>query len=151
MKELQKIYVNPASNNSEILTIQIWHLRSPKAEFFYFYKQKAPSSKQADIRDKFTKVYKSVCTSTVAVTPDPLSPAPSTSSAARTPENSDKDPDDLEPADEGDIQMEYCCGYWYSSNIGAVTQLPVRTYGRSVQIIYENPEYPITWHLYNRM
>ena len=44
------------------------------------------------------------------VSPDPLSLAPSTSTAVRIPEYSDKDPDDLEPADEGDIQMEHPSG-----------------------------------------
>jgi hypothetical protein len=38
------------------------------------------------------------------VSPDPLSPAPSTSSAMKTPENTKEDP---EPGHEGDIQMEY--------------------------------------------
>ena len=56
------------------------------------------------------KVSKSVCTSTIVVSPDHLSLALSTSTAVRIPENSDKDPDNLEPADEGDIQMEYCSG-----------------------------------------
>jgi hypothetical protein len=35
-----------------------------------------------------------------------LSPTPSTSSAMRTPENTEEDADDHEPADEGDIQIE---------------------------------------------
>ena len=46
------------------------------------------------------------------VIPDPLSPTPSTSSDMRTPENTEKDPDDAEAADEGDLQMEYCSDYW---------------------------------------
>jgi hypothetical protein len=36
-----------------------------------------------------------------------LSPAPSNSSAVKTAENADEDPDDPEPTAEGDIQMEY--------------------------------------------
>jgi len=36
----------------------------------------------------------------------PLSPAPLASSAMKTPENSEYDPDDPEPANGGDIQME---------------------------------------------
>jgi hypothetical protein len=43
--------------------------------------------KQADPRDMFTKVSKSVCTLTVVVFPDPLSPAPLISTAMKTPEN----------------------------------------------------------------
>jgi NaMN:DMB phosphoribosyltransferase len=40
------------------------------------------------------------------VSSDTLSPIPSISSAAKTPENTEEDPNDSEPADEGDIQME---------------------------------------------
>jgi hypothetical protein len=50
-----------------------------------------------------------VCTSTIVVHPDLLSPTPSTSSAMKTPENTEEDPDGHEPADERDIQMEYLC------------------------------------------
>jgi hypothetical protein len=41
------------------------------------------------------------------VSPDPLSPAPSIYSAIKTLENTEEDPDDGEPADEGDICVEY--------------------------------------------
>ena len=41
----------------------------------------------------------SVCTSSIAVFPDPLPPTPSISSSVKTPENTEKDPDDSEPAD----------------------------------------------------
>jgi hypothetical protein len=40
------------------------------------------------------------------VSPDPLSPTPSTSSAVKTPKNTEENPDDPELADEGNIQME---------------------------------------------
>jgi len=40
------------------------------------------------------------------VSPDPLSPTPSTSSTMKTPKNTEEGPNDPEPADEGDIQME---------------------------------------------
>jgi hypothetical protein len=62
--------------------------------------------KQADLSDMIKKASKSACTSTVVVMPDPLALTPSTSSAMETPENTEEDPDDCEPAD-GDIQMEY--------------------------------------------
>jgi hypothetical protein len=62
--------------------------------------------KQADIRDMFKKASKSVCTSTIVVSPDPLSPTPSNSSATKTPENTKEDPDNPEQADKGYIQME---------------------------------------------
>ena len=53
--------------------------------------------KQADLNDMFKKASSSVCTSTVVVSPDPLSPTPSTSSAIKTPESTEEDPDDSEP------------------------------------------------------
>jgi hypothetical protein len=54
--------------------------------------------KQADR----TKASKSVCTSTVVASSDPLSPNASTSS-----ENAEEDPDIPEPADKGDIQTAH--------------------------------------------
>jgi hypothetical protein len=63
--------------------------------------------KQADLRVMFKKASKSVCTSTVVVSPDPLLPTPSNSSATKTPENTGEEPEAPEPAAEGDIQMEY--------------------------------------------
>jgi hypothetical protein len=56
--------------------------------------------KQAALREKASE---SDCTSTVVISPDPLSPTPSTSSAMKTPENTEEEPDDPEPSDEGDI------------------------------------------------
>jgi len=46
---------------------------------------------------------KSVSTSTVVVSPDPLSPTPSTSSVVKLPQNTEEYPDDPEPATAGDI------------------------------------------------
>jgi len=43
------------------------------------------------------------------VFPAPLSPAPLTSSAMKTPENTEEVPDDPEPAGKGDNQTEYSC------------------------------------------
>jgi len=62
--------------------------------------------KLAYLRDKFKKAPKSVCTSTVVVSPDPMSPTPSTFLAMKIPENIEKEPDKPEAAD-ADIQMEY--------------------------------------------
>jgi hypothetical protein len=56
-----------------------------------------------DLRDMFTNASKSVYTSTAVVFPNPLSLTPSTSSAVKTPENTEEDHNDPEPADEGDI------------------------------------------------
>jgi hypothetical protein len=63
--------------------------------------------KQAELRDMSKKDTRCVCTSTIVVSPDALSPTPSTSSM-KTPEVTEEDHDDPEPADEGDIQMQYC-------------------------------------------
>jgi hypothetical protein len=59
--------------------------------------------KQPDLRNMFNKASKSICTSSVVASPDPLSPAP-ISLAMKTQENIEED---REPADGGDIQMEY--------------------------------------------
>jgi hypothetical protein len=55
--------------------------------------------------DMFKNTSKSVCTSTVMISPEPFYPT-TTSTAVKTPENIAKGPDDPIPAD-GDIQMEY--------------------------------------------
>jgi hypothetical protein len=43
-------------------------------------------------------------------------------SAIKTPENTEEDPVDPHPADEGDIQMEYSSDYMYSPSIRNVTK-----------------------------
>jgi hypothetical protein len=55
-------------------------------ESFALYQKKASSIKQSYLRDMFKKASTSVCTSTIEVSYDPLSPTPS-SSAIKTPEN----------------------------------------------------------------
>ena len=60
--------------------------------------------KQADLRNIFRKASKIICKSTIVVSPDPLSPTPSTSSAIKTPENIEENLDDFEPAAEGDTK-----------------------------------------------
>jgi len=44
----------------------------------------------------FNKASRSVCTSAIVISPDPLSYTPSTSSTLKTPENTKQDPDDPE-------------------------------------------------------
>jgi hypothetical protein len=61
--------------------------------------KKVSSVKQVDLRDMLASTI--VCTSTVVVSPDPLFPTP-TSSAVKTPENVEEDPDYPEAADKGD-------------------------------------------------
>jgi len=85
------------------------------------------------------KTLQSVCTLTVVVSPDPLSPTPSPSSALKTPgpsaslvetkthQKAESDPDALQPAAAGDIRMEYLFDWLCSTNIGAVTKFTIRT------------------------
>jgi hypothetical protein len=61
--------------------------------------------KQTDVRDLFKKATKSICIGVVP--PDPLFPAPSTSSRMKTPESTEEDSDDPAPAAEGAFPMEY--------------------------------------------
>jgi hypothetical protein len=68
----------------------------------------------------FKKACKSVFVFVFVVSHNPLSPTPSTSSARKTSENAEEDPDNTEPAD-GDIQMEDFPAELYSQSIGAVT------------------------------
>jgi len=63
--------------------------------------------KEADPRDMFQKAFKNVCTSNIVVSSHPLSPTLPTSSATMNPWNTGKKPDDPEPAEEGDIKVEY--------------------------------------------
>jgi hypothetical protein len=96
---IQQNSFNLTPDNTEILIIQ--HLRSivPKPEVLLFTR-KIFINKRNRSQGHVQKGLQSVCTSTVAV-----SPTPSTSSAMKTPENTEEDPDDPEPADEGGIQM----------------------------------------------
>ena len=60
----------------------------------------------------FKTASKSVCTSASVLPPDPLSPASSTSSAMKIPQNTKKGPDNPEQTDEVPIQTKYpllCC------------------------------------------
>lgn len=55
----------------------------------------------------FKKAFRSISTSTIVVSSDPLSLTPLTSSAVKTFENTEEDPDEPEPPDEWDTQTEY--------------------------------------------
>jgi len=92
---------------SELL--KIWYVRGviQKKRSFAFNHEKANNSDTGRSQGHVQVASKSVCTSTVVVSPDPLSPAPSTSSAVKTQDDTKEDPHDPEPAAEGDIQMEY--------------------------------------------
>jgi hypothetical protein len=65
-----------------------------------FYQKEALTVKRADLRDTFTKTHKTVCASTIVVSPVSLSPTLSSSSGMKTPENTEKDLVDPETADE---------------------------------------------------
>jgi len=62
--------------------------------------------KQTDLKDMFKKASRSVCSSTTVVSHNSLSLIPLTSSALKTPENTEENPDEPKSEDEGDIQME---------------------------------------------
>jgi hypothetical protein len=70
----------------------------------------------------FKNVSKSVCTSIIVVPHDPLSPASLCSSAMKTLEMTEEDPNDPQPVDEGDIPMEDTSHYLCSPSIGVVTK-----------------------------
>jgi hypothetical protein len=55
----------------------------------------------------FNEASQKLYTSTIVVSHDPLIPSLSISSALKTTDNTQGDPDDTEQADEGDIQVEY--------------------------------------------
>ena len=67
-------------------------------KFSFFQKKHILLVKQADLRDMFGTASDNVCTTTVAVTADRLFPTQSTSSAMKTP--ADTEPDDPESVDE---------------------------------------------------
>ena len=71
--------------------------------------RKKVSVKQTDLSGMLKNLSWSVGTSNFVISPDPLSPTPSTYSTMKTPQNTEEDPNDPEPADEGDIQMECSC------------------------------------------
>lgn len=75
----------------------------------------------------FNKTSKSVCASTVGVSHDPLFPTPSPSSAMKNPGNTDEDPDDPDPADKGNIQMEYSPDHLNIPSVGAVSKNDLRS------------------------
>ena len=80
------------------------------------------------------------------ISPNPLSPTASTSSAIKTPENTEEDPDDFELADEGNIQMEL-----YRPNSSSNKQLPARIWVSVLTVPSDTPEYWINWHLCSPM
>jgi hypothetical protein len=63
--------------------------------------------KQANLSNIFKDASKSVSTSTIVASPDPLSPNQSTCLALKTPENTKEDPGDPQAAGEEHIQMYY--------------------------------------------
>jgi hypothetical protein len=99
--ELQQDFFNPASHSPEILIIRHARRVVPRLDVSLFTTKDALSLK---------KVSKNACTLTTVVSSDGLSPTPLTSSAMKTPENTEGETDDPEPADEEDNHMEYSSG-----------------------------------------
>ena len=64
-------------------------MSSPKTGSFAFYQIKSFII-QLNARNMFKTAFKGICTSAFVVTPEPLSTAPSTSSAMKTPQNTEK-------------------------------------------------------------
>jgi hypothetical protein len=75
--------VRTHTTQGHYIYIYIYMYSSPNTSSFALYQKKASSMKQADLRDMFKKGSKSVCTSTVVVSPDPLSPTPSSCEDSR--------------------------------------------------------------------
>ena len=69
----------------------------------------------------FKKAMRIGCTSTVVESSNSLSAIPSSSSGVKTPENTEQDPDVLEPSDGG-IQTEYSSDQLCSLSIGSLTK-----------------------------
>jgi hypothetical protein len=92
-------FLNPVSNNLGILIIQHLTTAVPRLVVLLFTRKKASSMKQAGLSGMFKKASKSVCTSTLVVSPDPLSPTPSTCPAMKTPEDTYEYHVDPKPAD----------------------------------------------------
>jgi hypothetical protein len=61
----------------------------PKTRSFDCYKKQVLSMKQVCLLDVFKNAYKIVCTSTIVASPYTMSPTPPTSSAMKTPENTE--------------------------------------------------------------
>jgi hypothetical protein len=78
-------------------------------------------------KNMFKKTSKSVCASTVGVSCDHSFPTPSTSSAVKTPENTDENPDDSDPADKGDTKMEYSPDHLNTPSVGALSRKDLRS------------------------
>ena len=85
----------------------------PRVEFLLFNRQRF-INERGKSHGHVLNSLKGVLRSIIVFSPDNFSLAPSTSSAIETSENTEKDPDDTELADAGDIQMEYSSDQLYS-------------------------------------
>ena len=110
---LQQSFCNTTYENSEILII--WHLRRvvPRLKVLLFARRK-PDQWNKYISGIFSKRLPEVCTSTVVLSSDPLCPS-STSWATKLHKKQMWTQMTSEPADEGDIQVEYSSDLLYSS------------------------------------
>jgi len=103
---MQQNSFNPAPYNSDILVIQ--HLRrkfpQPEAVFITSKKLHQWNSQISGTCSKGIQGWLYINRGYLQTLP---LPTPSTSSTVTTPENAEEDPDAPEPADEGNIQIEY--------------------------------------------
>ena len=115
--QIQQNSFNPMFDNSEILMMRHFWRVVPRLEALLLPEKKC-TSETSRSRGYIRKgLQESVRTSTVVVSPDLLSPTPSTvvvspdllsptpltSSAMKTPENTEEESDDPAPADERDV------------------------------------------------
>lgn len=109
---LQQNSCNTTYENSEILII--WHLRRvvPRLEILMFTRRK-PVQWNKYISGTFSKRLPEVCTSTIIVSSDPLFPS-STSWTTKLQKKQMWTQMTSEPADGGDIQVEYSSDLLYS-------------------------------------
>jgi len=103
---VQQNLFNLTSNNSAFKRVV------PRQGVLLFTSKNPSSMKQADLRDMFKNVSKSICILT-----DPLSLILSPSSAVMMPENTQEDPDDHKPADKGGIQIVHSILYLNVSSL----------------------------------
>jgi hypothetical protein len=93
----------PCYNYSEEQISWYLHRVDPRPGVLIFIRKSVLSIKQVDLGDMFKNVYKTLSISTIVVSPNTLSATPPTSSAMKTPENTEEYPDDPETADQGDV------------------------------------------------
>jgi len=117
---IQQNAFNTVSDNSEILLVQNLRRIVIRPEILLFTPQKI--NETSDNSDMFPKLWNDIWTRTAMVSPNPLSPSPSTLPTMKTPENIEENPNDPEPTDDGNIQMETPLSSCMGPRRGAVSK-----------------------------